>query len=53
MLNFASCEYASVSYKILCSGRRVGGGGGGGWENKQKCLKLMVCAPCGSAGILP
>ena len=25
MLNFASCEYASVSYKILCSGRRGGG----------------------------
>ncbi len=51
MLNFASCEYASVSYKILCSGR--GGGGGGVWENKQKYLKLMVCAPCGSAGIPP
>ena len=26
MLNFASCEYTSLSYKILCS--ETGGGGG-------------------------
>ena len=35
MLNFASCEYTSLSYKILCSG--TGGGGGGGGLNFASC----------------